>query len=151
MKIQHIKQEVYRLTCTANISQLKKERPDLTRGRNLRTKQQWLEILEQLKDLRANGQDLSLADLEASEQMLKDSLFEVGRLVGLDDREIELDWQGVNAMSNSTFDALRDAVDLMDRLNSNDPLVRMAAKVEASHLALKAAFAEFEAFAKRFR
>ncbi len=95
MKLQAIKQQVYQLTCTSNTQQLKKERADLTAGRDLRYKAQWLEILEQLKALRASGQDLSLADLEASEQMLHDSLFEVGRMAGLSDREIKVDWQRI--------------------------------------------------------
>ena len=40
-------------------------------------------------------EDLTLEDLAASEQMLKDSLFTVGRMGGLSDREIELDWQRI--------------------------------------------------------
>jgi hypothetical protein len=95
MKLQAIKQEVFSLTSTSNTQQLKKERPDLINGRDLRYKAQWLEILEQLKDLRTQELDLSLTDLEQSEQMLKNSLFEVGHISGLDENQIEIDWQRI--------------------------------------------------------
>ncbi len=95
MNLKGIKEEVYTLTCTKTTTQLKKERPDLTQGRDLRYKRQWVEILEQIKQLRAQGEDLSLADLEESEQMLKDSLYKVGRLSGLDDQEIEMEWHRI--------------------------------------------------------
>jgi hypothetical protein len=39
--------------------------------------------------------DLSLEDLEKSEQMLKQSLFKVGRMANVSDREIEEDWQRI--------------------------------------------------------
>ncbi len=93
MKMQEIKQEVFSLTCTSNTQQLKKERPDLTEGRDLRYKEQWMEILEKLNVLREQGQDMSLSDLEQSEQMLKESLFEVGHITGLSNDQIEIDWQ----------------------------------------------------------
>jgi uncharacterized Zn finger protein len=40
-----------------------------------------------------NEQDISLEDLEQSEQMLKDSLFTVGHIAGLTNDQIETDWQ----------------------------------------------------------
>lgn len=95
MKMQEIKKEVFSLTCTTNTQQLKKERPDLTDGRDLRYKEQWTEILEKLKVLREQGQDMSLSDLEQSEQMLKESLFEVGHIAGLSNDQIEIDWQRI--------------------------------------------------------
>ena len=95
MKMQAIKQEVYQLTHTTSTPQLRKERKDLTQGRDLRYKAQWLEILEQLKALRSQESDISLADLEQSEKMLKESLIKVGRLSGLSDRDIEADWQRI--------------------------------------------------------
>lgn len=95
MKLQAIKQEVFSLTNTSNTQRLKKERPDLTNGRDLRYKTQWLEILEQLKELRTQELDLSLADLDQSEQMLKNSLFNVGRMTGLSENQIEIDWQRI--------------------------------------------------------
>jgi hypothetical protein len=95
MKMEAIKQEVYSVTCTKNTKQLKKEHPDLTGGRDLRYKAQWLEILEKLKALSAQGSDMSLADLQQSEQMLKESLIAVGRISGLSDNEIEVDWQRI--------------------------------------------------------
>jgi hypothetical protein len=96
MKMQEIKQEVFSLTCTTNTQQLKKERPDLTQGRDLRYKEQWTEIFEKLKVLQEQGQDMSLSDLEQSEQMLKESLFEVGHIAGLSNDQIEIDWQRIN-------------------------------------------------------
>jgi len=95
MKMQEIKQEVFSLTCTTSTQQLKKERPDLTQGRDLRYKEQWNAILEKLKILRDQGSEMSLSDLERSEQMLKESLFEVGHVAGLTDDQIELDWQRI--------------------------------------------------------
>ncbi len=95
MKMQRLKQEVYDLTQTLTTKQLKKQHPDLTAGRDLRYKAQWTEILDKLKALRAQGQDISMADLQASEKMLKQSLVRVGRLSGLSDRDIEADWQRI--------------------------------------------------------
>jgi hypothetical protein len=95
MKMQAIKQEVFSLSCTTNTNQLKKERPDLTTGRDLRYKEQWIEILDQIKLLQIQGLDISLRSLEESEQMLKESLFTVGRLSGLTDDQIEVDWQRI--------------------------------------------------------
>ena len=95
MKIKELKQDVFSLTYTTNTQQLKKERPDLTEGRDLRYKEQWTEILEKLKVLQDQGQDISLSDLEQSEQMLKQSLFEVGHIAGLSNDQIEIDWQRI--------------------------------------------------------
>ncbi|MEB3294986.1 MAG: hypothetical protein VKJ24_17655 [Synechococcales bacterium] len=95
MKLQTVKQEVFSLTQTTNTKQLRKQHPKLMRGRDLRYKAQWLEILEQVKLLRQAGEDLSLADLEASEQMLKHSLFKVGQMAGIPDSDLELDWQRI--------------------------------------------------------
>lgn len=93
--MQAVKQEVFSLTCTGNTKQLKKERPDLTHGRNLRYKIQWLEILRQLKALRTQKLDMSIHDLEQSEQMLKESLYKVGCLIGQSDDQIEVEWQRI--------------------------------------------------------
>ena len=95
MKIKELKQDVFSLTYTTNTQQLKKERRDLTEGRDLRYKEQWTEILEKLNVLREQGQDISLSDLEQSEQMLKQSLFEVGHIAGLSNDQIEIDWQRI--------------------------------------------------------
>ena len=38
-------------------------------------------------------QDISLEDLEKSEQMLKDSLFKIGHIAGLTNDQLEADWQ----------------------------------------------------------
>ena len=93
MKIREIKQEVFSLTCTNSTQQLKKERHDLTQGRDLRYKQQWTDILAKLKVLRLEGKDISLKDLEQSEQMLQESLLEIGHIAGLSDEQIKIDWQ----------------------------------------------------------
>ena len=95
MKLKSIKQEVYHLTCTQNTKQLKKERSDLTKGKDLRYKAHWLDILEQIKILREQSLDISSKDLEESEQMLKESLFTVGIMAGLNDKKIEIDWQRI--------------------------------------------------------
>lgn len=93
MKMQGLKQAVFELTGTENTKQLKRQRPDLTKGRDLRYKAQWEEVLGNLKALRQEGLDLSLEDLERSEKMLKDSLVKVGQVSGLTDEQIESDWQ----------------------------------------------------------
>ena len=95
MKMRELKQEVFSLTCTTNTQQLKKERPELAKGRDLRYKEQWTEILEKLKVLQEQGQDMSLRDLEQSEQMLRESLFAVGHIAGLSNNQIETDWQRI--------------------------------------------------------
>jgi hypothetical protein len=95
MKMQDIKQEIYEMTCTNNTKQLKKERPDLTQDKDLRYKIHWQQILKQLQLLRKQGLDFSLTDLEQSEIMLKQSLFTVGKIAGLDDEKIEIDWQRI--------------------------------------------------------
>jgi len=99
MKIQEIKQEVLSLTCTSSTKQLRKERPDLTKGRDLRYKREWTNILEKLKILRLQGEELSLTDLEQSEKMLQESLFKIGRIAGLSDDKIEIDWQRIQLES----------------------------------------------------
>ncbi|MGK7940731.1 MAG: hypothetical protein AB4062_11400 [Crocosphaera sp.] len=95
MKLQEIKQEIYQLTCTKNTKDLKKQRPELVTNRDLRYKNQWVAILDEIKLLRTQGLDLSLTDLEESEKMLKESLFTVGHLAGLSNESIELDWQRI--------------------------------------------------------
>jgi hypothetical protein len=95
MTLTEVKQAVFNLTCTDNTKQLKKQRPDLTKGRDLRYKAHWLAILERIKSLRQSGQDLSLADLEESEVMLKNSLFKVGRMAGRSESDLAIDWQRI--------------------------------------------------------
>lgn len=95
MKIKKIKQEVYYFTYTKNTQQLKSERSDLTTGKDLRYKLHWFEILNQLKLLREQSLDISFNDLEASEKMLQNSLLTVGRMAGLNDAKIEVDWERI--------------------------------------------------------
>jgi hypothetical protein len=101
VNISNVKQEVFKLTCTVDTKRLKQERPDLTNGKDLRYKEQWLVILDRVKDLRTQGLDLSLADLDDSEQMLKESLFNVGRMAGLNEDRLGIDWQRIKL--NSQF------------------------------------------------
>jgi len=46
--------------------------------------------------------DLSLDDLSRSEQMLKDSLFKVGRMAGLSDAQLFADWQQINQQTSES-------------------------------------------------
>lgn len=94
MKMTEVKQAVYKLTGIDSTQKLKKAHPDLTKGRDLRYKDHWLSILEQIQNLKKIP-DISLADLEQSEQMLKESLFRVGALAGLSKAELEMDWQRI--------------------------------------------------------
>jgi len=49
MKINQLKQEVYRLTFTKNTQQLKSNRAELTTGKDLRCKNSWLSIYSTFK------------------------------------------------------------------------------------------------------
>lgn len=101
MNMAEVKQEVYSLTNTKTTKELKKEHPGLTQGRDLRYKAHWMGILEKLRALK-QVPDISLADLEQSEQMLKASLFKVGTMAGLSHDELELDWQRIQLESQVT-------------------------------------------------
>ena len=46
-------------------------------------------------------QDISLEDLEKSEQMLKDSLFAVGCMAGLSNDQLEADWKHIKREAES--------------------------------------------------
>lgn len=94
MKMAEVKQTVYKLTGIDSTQELKKAHPDLTKGRDLRYKDHWLSILEQIRTLKQTP-DISLADLEQSERMLKEALFKVGSMAGLSEAELEMDWQRI--------------------------------------------------------
>ena len=51
--------------------------------------------MQQLTLLKEQGLDISLKDLEVSEKMLKNSLLSVGRMAGLKNEKIEIDWQRI--------------------------------------------------------
>lgn len=95
MILKEVKQTVFELTCTENTKQLKRQRPELTKGRDLRYKAQWVAVLNRIKDLRQSNQDCSLADLEESEVKLKNSLFKVGRMAGRSESDLAIDWQRI--------------------------------------------------------
>ncbi len=101
MKLKSIKQEVYHLTSTKNTKQFSKKYSHLTKGKDLRDKSHWLDILEQIRLLREQSLDISLKDLEDSEKMLKESLFTVGRMAGLNDDKLEIDWQRIQDLNDS--------------------------------------------------
>jgi hypothetical protein len=101
MKMAEVKQEVYKLTGTGTTQDLKKAHPALTQGRDLRYKDHWLSILEQICTLKQTP-DISLADLEQSERMLKESLFKVGAMAGLSEAELETDWQRIQLEAQIT-------------------------------------------------
>lgn len=95
MKLTAIKQQVCQLTGTVNTKQLKQQRPDLVQNRDLRRRDHWLEILDQLRVIN----DISLADLEASEAMLKASLFNVDSLCGVAVEDTEIAWTRIQLES----------------------------------------------------
>jgi hypothetical protein len=99
MKILDIKKEVFQLTCTTDTKELKKDHPNLTNGKDLRYKEQWLKILEDVKFLRNQGSDLSIEDLDESEAMLKESLYTVGKIAGLNEEQLDIDWQRIKLES----------------------------------------------------
>ncbi len=94
MKMTEVKQAVYKLTGTQTTQELRREHPRLTDGLDLRYKAHWLSILEEVRTLKQTP-DLSLDDLERSEQMLKNSLFKVGALAGRSQDELEIDWHRI--------------------------------------------------------
>ena len=101
MKLKSIKQEVYHLTSTKNTKQFSKKYSHLTKGKDLRDKSHWLDILEQIRLLREQSLDISLKDLEDSEKMLKESLFTVGKMAGLNEDKLEIDWQRIQDLNDS--------------------------------------------------
>ena len=46
-------------------------------------------------------QDISLEDLEKSEQMLKNSLFKIGHMAGSTNEQLETDWQRIKFEAES--------------------------------------------------
>jgi hypothetical protein len=102
MKLIEAKEKVFKITCTANTNQLKKERPDLTIGKDLRYRQQWIDIFEHITLLRNKGLEISLTDLEESEISLKKSLFGIGKMIGLSEDSLEIDWQRIKLESQFT-------------------------------------------------
>ena len=95
MKLQVIKTEVFRRVGVAETTALKKQRPDLTQGRDLRYKAQWLLIYSLLQD------DLTLDDLAREEQELKQSLHRVERLAGTAVVAVEKAWQIIQRSSQT--------------------------------------------------
>lgn len=95
MKLKDIKLKVYTLTYTKDTKDLKRQRFDLTQNRDLRYKAEWQSMLDQVTQLREQGQEFSIEDIDKSEHMLKESLFKVGKLGGMSDKNIELDWQRI--------------------------------------------------------
>lgn len=89
MKLQAIKTEVFRRVGVAGTTALKRQRPELTQGRDLRYKAQWLVIYSLLQD------DLTLDDLAREEQELKQSLHRIGRLTGTAVVVVEKAWQTI--------------------------------------------------------
>jgi hypothetical protein len=87
MKLQVIKTKVFRWVGIADTTALKRQRPDLTQGRDLRYKAQWLAIYSLLQD------DLTLDDLTREEQGLKQSLHRIERLAGTAVATVEKTWQ----------------------------------------------------------
>ena len=99
MKISDIKQEVFKMVGARDTKRLKKERPDLTEGKDLRYKEQWLLIFVRVKHLHSYGLDMSIEDIDESEQMLKKSLFNVGRMAGIGENKLDADWQRIKLES----------------------------------------------------
>ena len=63
MKINQIKQEVYRLTSTKNTQQLKFKKPELTIGKDLRRKDSWITIYSTFKVIDNFHQDCTSRDV----------------------------------------------------------------------------------------
>ena len=63
MKIKQLKQEVYRLTCTKNTRQLKLQKLELTKGKDLRRKDSWIAIYSTFKLIDDFHQDRTSRDV----------------------------------------------------------------------------------------
>ncbi len=87
MKLPELKAAVWCRVGVANTKALKQQRPDLTQGRDLRYKAEWLAIYAQVQ------QDWTLADCAREEQELKQSLHRVARMAGRAVATVEETWQ----------------------------------------------------------
>lgn len=106
MKLQEIKIEVFRLTGVPRTPELKRQRPDLTQGRDLRYKAEWLAMLDILKQQHTVQPDITLDELERQDIELKQSLHRVGRITGLSAQDVEETWKTIqqNAQAHSSVD-----------------------------------------------
>ncbi|WP_052056138.1 hypothetical protein [Myxosarcina sp. GI1] len=64
MKIKEIKEQVYQLSQTKSTKQLKKERADLVKGRDLRRKQSWTLIFNTLKSINDFYQEITDKEID---------------------------------------------------------------------------------------
>ncbi|KAI9134006.1 hypothetical protein [Acaryochloris sp. CCMEE 5410] len=103
MKLQEIKVEVFRLTGVPRTPELKRQRPVLTYGRDLRYKAEWLAILDLLKHQQTIQPDITLNQLDQQDIELQQSLHRVGRVTGLSAEAVDKIWKGIqhNSQANS--------------------------------------------------
>lgn len=106
MKLQAIKSEVFRLTGVPLTPELKRQRPDLTLGRDLRFKAEWIAILDILRQQQTEQPDITLNELEQQDIELKQSLHRVGRITGLSVQDVEATWKTIqqNTQAHSSVD-----------------------------------------------
>lgn len=102
MKLIEIKEKTFKLTGTSTTNQLKQKYSDLTTGKDLRRKEEWLTIFERVALWHPRELEISLADLDNSEKMLKESIFNVGRMTGLNEDSLEISWQRIKLESQFT-------------------------------------------------
>lgn len=93
MKLKELKAEAYRRCGVTTTKQLKKQFPHLTKDRDLRFKASWQSIVDDLAD------DLTLADIERSEQEVKQGLHRIGRVTGQSYQDVESIWQTLDSAS----------------------------------------------------
>lgn len=91
MNIKEIKDKVYQKTNVLNTAELKRERPDLTKGKDLRYKKSWQHILDALED------DYTLDDLEQDAKELHQNLHRIGRAFGQSYQQVEDTWEEINS------------------------------------------------------
>lgn len=95
MKLQEIKVEVFRLTGIPRTPELKRQRPDLTQGRDLRYKAEWQAILDLLKHQQTLQPDITLDQLDQQEIELQQSLHRIGRVTGLPVKVVDQTWDRI--------------------------------------------------------
>jgi hypothetical protein len=108
MKISDIKQEVYKLTHTRSSQQFKREYPNYCKGRDLRYKVSWAEILHEVieQSLQTDIASLSMDDIQKwldkitlsdTEQELRhcQMYYAMGSLLGWSVSECDTRWTNI--------------------------------------------------------
>lgn len=95
MKLCEIKLKVFDLLSVTETKQLKKNYPHLVRGKDLRYRVSWSDLLNQLLVIEADVGTVTLETLQETDEYLRQSFFETHRFLGYSDDKIEVEWQRI--------------------------------------------------------